>query len=106
MKDNKVIQINGKIIELEYPLRKCVEYDNSIVVLMYDETIVANNVVCFDGQGVEQWRINDILNIKKPTGNVDIIKENENILQVHSVLGMVFKIDVEKKELIEKTFRR
>ena len=55
---------------------------------------------------MELWRINDILNIKKPTGNVDIMKENANILLVHSVLDIVYKIDIEKKELIEKIFLR
>lgn len=95
-----------KKIELEYTIRKCIEYDKQIVVLIYDEVITANNVRCFDKQGKELWRINDILNIKRPTGFVDIIKENANVLAVHSVLGMVFKIDIEKKELIEKAFLR
>lgn len=34
MKDSRIIQINDKIIELEYPIRNCVEYDNSFVVWM------------------------------------------------------------------------
>ena len=38
----------------------------------------------------ELWRINDILNMKRPTGNVDILKEDENTLLVYSVLGMIF----------------
>ena len=48
--------------------------------------------MCFDKQGKELWKINDILNITRPTGNVDIIKESDNILAVHSVLGMVLKL--------------
>ena len=71
---------------------------------MYDDAIIENNVRCFDKRGVELWRINDILNIKSPTGNVDIIKESENILLVYSDLEIVFKIDGEKRELIEKLF--
>lgn len=104
--NNKTLQINEREIELEYTIQKCIEYDNQIVVLIYDEVIIANNVICFDKQGRELWRINDILNIKRPTGNVDIIKEGTNVLLVHSVLGMCFKIDVEKKEIIEKSFLR
>lgn len=104
--NNKTFQINEIEIELEYTIRKCIEYDNKIVVLIYDEVIIANNVICFDKEGKELWRINDILNIKRPTGNIDIIKEKDNILSVYSVLGMVFKIDIEREELIEKTFLR
>ena len=104
--NNKTLKINEKEIELEYTIRKYIEYDNHIVILMYDDAVIANNVLCFDKQGTELWRINDILNIKKPTGNVDIRKENANILLVYSVLGIVFKIDIEKKELIEKIFLR
>lgn len=104
--NNKTIQINEIEIEVEYTIQKCIEYDNQIVILMYDEVIIANNVLCFNKQGKELWRINDILNITRPTGNVDIIKESDNILAVYSVLGMVFKIDIEKKELIEKIFLR
>ena len=104
--NNKTLKINEKEIELDYTIRKYIDYDNYIVILMYDDVIIANNVICFDKQGTELWRINDILNIKKPTGNVDIRKESTNILLVHSVLGIVFKIDIEKKELIEKIFLR
>ncbi len=104
--NNKTLKINEKEIELEYTIRKYIEYDNYIVILMYGDAVIANNVLCFDKQGTELWRINDILNIKKPTGNVDIRKENVNILLVYSALGIVFKIDIEKKELIEKIFLR
>ena len=104
--NNKTLQINGKENQLEYAIRKRIEYDNYIVILMYDDAVIANNVLCFDKQGMELWRINDILNIKKPTGNVDIMKKNANILLVHSVLDIVYKIDIEKKELIEKIFLR
>lgn len=104
--NSKTLQINEREIELEYTIQKCIEYDNQIVVLIYDEVIIANNVICFDKQGRELWRINDILNIKRPTGNVDIIKESTNVLLVYSVLGMGFRIDVEKKEIIEKSFLR
>lgn len=104
--NGKSFQVNETEIKLEYTIQKCIEYDNQIVILMYDETIIANNVLCFDKQGKELWKINDILNITRPTGNVDIIKESDNILEVYSVLGMVFKIDIEKKVLIEKMYLR
>lgn len=104
--NSRILQIQDKKITLEYIIRKRIDFENQIIVLMYDDVVMANNVICFDMQGVELWKINDILNIKRPTGNVDIIKENSNILLVYSVLGIVYKIDVEKKELIEKFFLR
>lgn len=104
--NGKIFQIDEMEIELEYTIQKYIEYDNQIVILIYDEAIIANNVLCFDKQGKELWKINDILNITRPTGNVDIIKESDNILAVHSVLGMVFKIDIEKNVLIEKIYLR
>ena len=104
--NGKSFQVNDTKIELEYTIQKYIEYDNVIVILMYDEAVIANNVLCFDKQGKELWKINDILNITRPTGNVDIIKESDTVLAVHSVLGMAFKIDIEKNLLIEKIFLR
>lgn len=103
---NKVLVFKDKKIELEYTIRKIIEYDNQVIVLVYDDFIIANNVIAFDKQGNELWRINDILNIKRPTGNVDIQKEGENILIVYSSLGIIFKIDIEKKELLNKQIIR
>lgn len=104
--NGKSLQVNETEIELEYTIQKYIEYDNQVIILMYDEAVIANNVLCFDKQGKELWKINDILNITRPTGNVDIIKESDNILTVYSVLGVVYKIDVEKKMLIEKIYLR
>lgn len=102
--NGKSLQVNETEIELEYTIQKYIEYDNQIIILIYDEAVIANNVLCFDKQGKELWKINDILNITRPTGNVDIIKESDNILAVYSVLGVVYKIDIEKKMLIEKIY--
>ena len=104
--NNKTLVIGEQRIELEYEIRKKIEFENQIVVLMYDKTIIANNVISFNKQGKELWRINDILKIKRPTGNVDIEKEDETTLMVCSSLGMKFKIDIENKILLEKLFSR
>ncbi len=102
--NDKTFQINEIEIELEYTIQKFIEFDNQIVILMYDEAIIANNVLCFDKNGKVLWRINDILKIARPTGNVDIVKESGNILSVHSVLGIIYKIDIETREMIEKIY--
>ena len=55
--------------------------------------------------GNELWKINDILNVKRPTGNVDIQNEN-GVLKVHSSVGLVFKINVETRKIINNEFLR
>lgn len=102
----KKIIIDEKQIELEFSIRKVLEFENIIVVLMYDEMVTSNNVVAFDYEGNQLWSINDILKIKKPTGNIDIEKTLENKLNVFSTLGIVFCIDIYKKELITKNYLR
>lgn len=104
--NGKFLNIAEKRIKLEYTIRKIIEYSNQVVVLIYDDAIIENNVIVFDKEGNELWKINDVLNIKRPTGNVDIQRETEKILVVHSSLEMVFKIDIEKKQLSEKQFLR
>lgn len=91
---------------MECSIRKVIEFPGQTVVLMYDETIIPNNIISYDEQGEELWKINDILNLKRPTGNVDIEKEDEKTMLVYSSLGMIFKIDIEKRQLIEKQFLR
>ena len=103
--DGNFVDISGKKIKLEYTIRKVVEISNQVVVLMYDDEVIANNVVSFDMNGNELWKINDILNIKRPTGNVDIQNEN-GILKVHSSVGLIFKINVETGKLISNVFLR
>lgn len=106
MNDDKIINIGTRSIVMEYSIRKRVDYDSQIVVLIYDNAIIANNVISYDKQGNELWRINDILNVKRPTGNVDIQKEDESILIVCSTLGIIYRIDVDQRRLIEKQFLR
>ncbi len=102
----KKIIINEKEIELDFSVRKVLEFENIIVVLMYDDIFIPNNVIALDYKGKQLWTINDILKIKKPTGNIDIEKTLENKLNVFSSLGIVFCIDVDRKELIAKDYLR
>lgn len=104
--NEKALKIGQKEIELEYSIKKVVEYENLIVVLYYDDKIIPNNVIAFDLQGNQLWKVNDILCIKKPTGNIDIIKVTENTIRIISDLSIAFEIDVYKKELIKKDYLR
>lgn len=104
--NGKEIVIRNRKIQLEYLIKKVLKFNKIIVVLFYDNKIVPNNVVAYDLNGNQIWEINDILNIKKPTGNVDIKKSSENILSVCSDLSIEYQIDVNKCELVNKTYLR
>lgn len=104
--NGKFLYLNKKEISLDSTIQKVIEFSDQVIVLIYDDTIFTNNVIAFDFKGKELWRINDILEIKNPKGNVDIKKENDNILLVTSSLGFIYKIDINKKKMIEKLFLR
>ena len=104
--NGKVLNVDGNHVEVEYTIRQILEYSTQVIVLIYDNVIIPNNIISFDKNGNELWKINDILEIQRPTGNVDIQKEDEGILIVYSSLGMIFRIDIQKKKLLEKQFLR
>ena len=102
----KSIIFEDKRVELDYLIKKVIEFENIVVVLFYDSKIIPNNIVAFDSKGNQLWNINDIIKIKRPTGNVDIKKISETILGVYSDLSIEYDIDVNKHELINKTYLR
>ena len=104
--DGKTLILEENKIELDYNIRKFIEFSTQIIVLVYDDIIIPNNVIAFDKQGNMLWSINDILKIKKTTGNVDISMTDNGYLNVYSSLGIVFCIDVEERSLIEKKYLR
>ena len=102
----KSIIFENNLVELDYQIKKMIEFENIVVVLFYDNKIIPNNIVAFDFKGNQLWKINDIIKIKKPTGNVDMKKISESILGVYSDLSIEYDIDVNKNELINKMFLR
>lgn len=104
--NGNILTIGSKTIELEHSVKKVLKYNDAVVVLIYDNTIISNNVIAFNYEGKQLWKINDIINVKKPTGNVDIKKEAENILSVYSDLSILFEIDINKRELVNKIYLR
>lgn len=104
--EEKMLILGDTKIELDYNIRKFIEFSTQIIVLIYDDIIIPNNVIAYDKTGNKLWSINDILKIKKLTGNVDINMTNDGYLDVYSSLGILFRIDVEKRSLIEKKYLR
>ena len=45
------INIGGKIIKMNHIIRKTLRFENIVVVLVYDQTLIPNNVFAFDQKG-------------------------------------------------------
>lgn len=44
----KVLNVEGNNIELEYTIKKVLEYSTQVIVLVYDDVNISNNVISFD----------------------------------------------------------
>ena len=103
--NDKYLQIGKKDHIFNHTVRKVIKFKNCVIVLIYDDFIVTtNNVIAFDNEGNELWKINDLLDFKKPMANVDIGKDNDTILSVISFAGLEYKINVETAKLVEKLY--
>ena len=49
---------------------------------------------------------NDIVQAKIPRGYDQIEKKSDNILTAHYELGIIFEIDVNKREVVQKNYLR
>lgn len=104
--EGKMLVIGECQVKMDYEIKKVVEFPTQIVVLVYDKIIIPNNVISYDKKGKRLWKINDILKIKRPTGNVDICMTKENYLDVYSSLDILFRVDVDKRKIVEKIYLR
>lgn len=104
--DNKSIEVNGKIIRFSINISQVVEYKNFFVVLIRERKEIPNNVMAYNYLGEEIWKINDIVQAKIPRGYDEIEKTSDNILMAHYELGIIFEIDVYKRQIIQKKYLR
>lgn len=102
--NDKYLQIGNKSYIFNHAIRKVIKFKSRVVVLIYDDLIITNNVIAFDNEGNQLWKINDLLDCKKPMGNVDIGKDNDKVLSVISAAGLEYKINVEIAKLVEKLY--
>ena len=65
-----------------------------------------NNIIAYDYYGKEIWKINDIVQAKIPRGYDEIEKKLDSILIAHYELGIIFEIDVYKRQIIQKKYLR
>lgn len=104
--DNKSIEVNGKIIQFGIDISQVVEYKDFFVVLIRERKEIPNNVMAYNYCGEEIWKINDIVQAKIPRGYDEIEKKSEDILIAHYGLGIIFEIDVYKRQIVQKKYLR
>ena len=104
--DNRSIETNGEIIKFDIAIRQIVEYKDFFVILLREKREVPNNIIAYDYYGKEIWKINDIVQAKIPRGYDQIEKKSDNILTAHYELGIIFEIDVNKREVVQKKYLR
>ena len=82
-------------------------YDTlSIELLLKDNKLYPNNVVAYDHEGNQLWKINDILKIQTPCGISVIKKSGDHIMSAISSAGILYVIDVTSKEVVSTSLMR
>ncbi|WP_243143561.1 hypothetical protein [Pseudobutyrivibrio xylanivorans] len=104
--NNTIIDVNGKMLEFDINISQILEYNDFFLLLLRERKEVPNNVIAFDYEGNEIWKINDIVQAKIPRGFDEIEKISDDLLKAHYELGIIFEIDVIKREIVNKTFLR
>lgn len=104
--DNKSIEVNGKIIRFDINISQVLEYKDFFVVLIRERKEIPNNIMAYNYLGEEIWKINDIVQAKVPRGYDEIEKKSDDILIAHYELGIIFEIDVYKRQIIQKNYLR
>lgn len=104
--DNKSIEVNGKIIRFNINISQVVEYKDIFVVLIRERKEIPNNIMAYNYLGEEIWKINDIVQAKMPRGYDEIEKKSDNILVAHYELGVMFEIEVYKRQIVQKEYLR
>ena len=94
--DNRSIETNGEIIKFDIAIRQ----------ILREKREVPNNIIAYDYYGKEIWKINDIVQAKIPRGYDEIEKKLDSILIAHYELGIIFEIDVYKRQIIQKKYLR
>lgn len=104
--DNKSIEVNGKIIRFDIKISQVLEYKDFFVVLIRERKEIPNNIMAYNYFGEEIWKINDIVQAKVPRGYDEIEKKSDDILIAHYELGIIYEIDVYKRQIIQKNYLR
>ena len=102
----KVLVIGSREIEFSEEIQETIYFDNVVAVLYRKDKEIPNNVIFFNFKGKQLYTINDIVKAKVQRGYNHIEKKNDSILIAECEIGIIYEIDVEKKEVLNKTFVR
>lgn len=93
-------------LSFETAIKKIIEFDNFFIVLIRERKEVPNNIIAYSYFGEELWKINDIVDAKIPRGYDDMEKVSDILFKAYYELGIIFEIDLEKKQVVNKTYLR
>lgn len=102
----KVLVIGSREIEFSEEIQEIIYFDNVVAVLYRKDKEIPNNVIFFNFKGKQLYTVNDIVKAKVQRGYDHIEKKNDSILIAECEIGIIYEIDVEKKEVLNKTFVR
>ncbi len=105
IKENEFeIIINNKKITFPEKIKTIVEMSNMVIVLYLGKQYIPNNIVAYNSSGCKLWEINEILKIRNPSGFDEIEMKTNTILSAYCITGILYEIDVEKKNLVSSVF--
>lgn len=104
--DKNKIKVENKMLEFDVPIKAIVKFKDIFIVLIREKKEIPNNIIAFDYDGNELWKINDIVQAKILRGYDDIKKISENEIEVRYELGIIFKIDIINKTILSKEYLR
>ena len=101
---SKFLKVGDKQVEFPEEVKEVLRYNNLVVVLYSKDKELPNNIIFFDLCENELYKINDIVQAKIPRGFDYIEKKDDSILIAECEIGIIYEIDLEKKEVLNKEF--
>jgi len=101
---SKFLKVGDKQVEFLEEVKEVLRYNNLVVVLYRKDKELPNNIIFFDLCGNELYKTNDIVQAKIPRGFDYIEKKDDSILIAECEIGIIYEIDLEKKEVLNKEF--
>lgn len=102
----KEIETTDIKLTFEIAIKKIIEYKDFFLVLIRERKEIPNNIIAYDYSGKELWKINDIVQAKISRGYDDMEKISDNQLKAYYELGIIYEIDLDKKQVVNKTYLR
>lgn len=104
--NEKQIETTDNKLTFEVAIKKVIEYKNFFLVLVRERKEVPNNIIAYDYAGNELWRINDIVKAKIARGYDNMEKKSEDLLEAYCELGIIYEIDLDRKQVNNKKYLR